>query len=816
MTANTLVFAAGTAKGAGESGTYCAHCGDPCPAEYPAFDEKAFCCEGCKTVYDILQNNGLCKYYEIDEKAGISLKGKKVEGYAYLDDPEVIGRLLDFSDGKQARATFFLPQVHCASCIWLLENLYKLSDGILSSTVHFLKKELTITYAETRTSLRAVVELLAGIGYAPAINLGSLDAGKRPVTDRSFVYKLGVAGFAFGNIMLLSFPEYLGLGKTSDPMFFRLFGYLNILLAIPVVSYSAADYFKAAWLGLKQRALTIDFPLALGILVYFLRSVYEIYTHSDAGYMDSLAGLVFFLLAGKWFQQRTYHHISFERDYRSYFPIAASKKEDGKEIAVSLDRLKTGDIIVVRNGELIPADAIVLRGLGRIDYSFVTGEAEPVEVHAGEAVFAGGRQQGPGIELSLTKQVSQSYLTQLWNESAFSKKQELQTSRIANSIGKYFTAAILLIGFGAFFYWLPSDAGKAVNAFTAVLIVACPCAVALAIPFIFGNVLRHLGKHRFYLKNTQVIEALREADAIVVDKTGTITTRQKGEYTFVGQALDEATRRAVLTLAAQSQHPLSQILRMRLEAEGVAPIAASELRDWKEEVGKGICATIGGTIYRLGSRDWMEGRADLPDTGEEGVWLQAGNQVPGVFVVAQYLRPQTAEVLAAFRSLGELHLLSGDNEREKALLSPFFEHTSNMHFRKSPLEKLQFIKALQQRHLRVLMFGDGLNDAGALKQSDIGIVVTDDASNFTPASDAILHAESYPLLPQLLSFAGKSVQLVFGAYGLALIYNIIGLSFAVQGTLSPLVAAILMPLSSVTTVLFGLVGSNWLARRHGL
>ncbi len=813
MTANTLVLAPEAANGTKVTETNCSHCGEPCLPGHIAFDEKAFCCEGCRTVYDILKNNGLCKYYEIDEKAGISLKGKKIEGYAYLDDPEVKSKLVDFSDGQQAKATFFLPQVHCASCIWLLENLYKLSDGILSSKVHFLKKEVTITYAEARTNLRAVVELLASIGYAPAINLGSLDEDKRPVTDRSFAYKFGVAGFAFGNIMLLSFPEYLGLGEETDPMFFRLFGYLNILLAIPVVFYSAADYFKAAWLGVQQRMLTIDFPLALGILVYFLRSVYEIYTRSDAGYMDSLAGLVFFLLAGKWFQQRTYHHISFERDYRSYFPIAANKKANGGELPVSLDRLKAGDIIVVRNGELIPADAVLLRGTGKIDYSFVTGEAVPVEVREGEAVFAGGRQQGPGIELSLTKKVSQSYLTQLWNESAFSKKQELQSSQIANSIGKYFTTAILLIGFGAFFYWLPSDTGKAVNAFTAVLIVACPCAVALAIPFIFGNVLRHLGKYRFYLKNTQVIEAIHAADAIVVDKTGTITTRQKGEYTFLGQPLDALTRQAVLTLAVQSQHPMSQVLRTRLEAEGVVPVPGSELQDWKETVGKGICAVIGGKTYRLGSREWMESPPDLPDAKEEGVWLQAGSQVMGVFVVEQYLRPHTPEVLAAFRSLGELHLLSGDNEREKALLSPFFAESSNMHFRKSPLEKLQFIKELQQRHLRVLMFGDGLNDAGALKQSDVGIVITDDASNFTPASDAILHAESYPLLPQLLSFADKSVRLVFGAYGLALIYNIIGLSFAVQGTLSPLVAAILMPLSSVSTVLFGLIGSNWLARK---
>lgn len=816
MTANTPVQNANERTRKSVVGIACYHCGEPCPPTPIAFDEKSFCCEGCRTVYDILNNNGLCQYYQIDENAGVSLRGKTKEEYAYLDDPEVKSRLADFSDGERTRVRFFLPQVHCASCIWLLENLYKLNDGILVSQVNFLKKEIYLTFSEEKTNLRKVVELLASIGYAPAINLGSLDEENRPVVDRSFAYKLGVAGFAFGNIMLLSFPEYLGLGAESHPMFFKLFGYLNILLAIPVVFYSGSDYFRAAWLGIKNRELTIDFPLALGIFVYFVRSVYEILSHSDAGYMDSLAGLVFFLLVGKWFQQRTYHHISFERDYRSYFPIAARRKEQGEEKSVSLDRLLPGDVILVRHGELIPADAILLKGEARIDYSFVTGEALPVQVPEGERVFAGGRQMGGSIELSLTKKVSQSYLTQLWNEEAFAKKQEMQASRIANAIGRYFTTAILLIGFAALFFWLPTDMPRALNAFTAVLIVACPCAVALAIPFIFGNVLRHLGKNHFYLKNTNVIESLRQIDAVVVDKTGTITTRQKGEFQFRGTPLSEAEERALLTLVCQSTHPMSQMLRRQLENHGAEPLPAESMEGWEEITGQGIRAMIQEQEYRLGSRQMMRSQQPLPEVGDEGVWLQTGDQVRGVFVVTQYLREGTPEVLNAFRSMGTVHLLSGDNEREKSLLEPFFGAGSLLHFRQSPKDKLQFVKALQQGHSRVLMFGDGLNDAGALKQSDVGIVVTEDTSNFTPASDGILHASSYPLLPSLLAFTRKSVKLVFGAYALALVYNIIGLSFAVQGTLSPLVAAIIMPLSSITTVLFGLIGSNVMAKRHGL
>ncbi|MBK6949678.1 MAG: heavy metal translocating P-type ATPase metal-binding domain-containing protein [Haliscomenobacter sp.] len=797
--------------------TACYHCGEPCPASPVVYDEKHFCCEGCRTVFDILNNNGLCQYYQIDENAGVSLRGKSKEEYAYLDEPDVRSRLVDFTDGERTRVRFFLPQIHCASCIWLLENLYKLNDGIVASQVNFLKKEIYLTFLEEKTTLRKVVELLSSIGYAPAINLGSLDKEKRPVTDRSFTYKLGVAGFAFGNIMLLSFPEYLGLEKDQDSYFFQFFGYLNIFLSIPVVFYSGSDYFRSAWLGLKNKELTIDVPLALGILVYFIRSAYEILSHSEAGYMDSLAGLVFFLLVGKWFQQRTYHHISFERDYRSYFPVAARRKQDGQERPVSLDLLEPGDVIVVRHGELIPADAVILRGEARIDYSFVTGEAQPVLLPAGEKVFAGGRQQGATLELSLTKRVAQSYLTQLWNEEAFAKKQEMQASRLANQIGKYFTITILLIGVAALVYWLPRDATRAINAFTAVLIVACPCAVALAIPFIFGNVLRILGRHQFYLKNTNVVEAMRSVTKLVVDKTGTITTRMKGDLDFMGEPpLTLEEQAGLQTIASQSVHPLSQLIRLHFEHQGIPPLENTRLSGWEEFTGRGIAGVVDGIPYRLGSPEFIGVTADEGEAQDSGIWVEINGIVRGYFAVTQYLRPGTEALIHALREMGEVALLSGDNEREREQLTPLFEGAGQMHFRMSPKEKLQFVKRLQEEGAQVMMIGDGLNDAGALKQSNLGIVITEDTNNFTPASDAILHASSYTRLPQLLRFARKSVHLVYGAYGFALAYNLIGLSFAVQGALSPLVAAILMPLSSVTIVLFGLVGSNLLARRFHL
>lgn len=794
--------------------TQCYHCSEPLPTTPIPFDEKSFCCEGCRTVYEILNTNGLCQYYAIDETAGISLRGKRREEYAFLDDPEVLKRLVQFSDGKTTRITLFLPQIHCASCIWLLENLYKLSDGVQSSQVNFLKRELHLVFSEEYTSLRKIAELLASLGYAPAINLGSLDEAARPVINRSFAYKIGVAGFAFGNIMLLSFPEYLGLDHLTESGFSKYFGLLNILLSLPVIFFSAQDYFRSAYQSLRRGELNIDVPLALGAAVLFLRSVYEILSHAGAGYMDSLAGLIFFLLIGKWFQQRTYHHISFERDYKSYFPISARKKVGQTEQSVALDKLDAGDIIFVRNGELIPADAFILRGEAKIDYSFVTGEAEPVNIPSGERVFAGGRQMGGVIELSLSKKVSQSYLTQLWNEDAFNKKQESQASVLANKVSRYFTTAILLIGFMTLIYWLPRNTSIAINAFTAVLIVACPCAGALAVPFTLGNALRILGRFHFFLKNTNAIEALYRVNTVVVDKTGTITAGQKSAVQFVGSPLSATEKQLIAALSGQSNHPASKLIHSELSKDNPEEIAMDyEVNAFSETIGKGVEATIGNRKIKLGARSFMDVLPSDSTIDGEGVYVQINSEVKGYFVLEHFLRPQAVETLQYLQSLGEVYLLSGDNDREAELLAPIFKDRANLHFRQSPKDKLQFIQELQNQGKKVLMLGDGLNDAGALRQADAGIAITEDTANFTPASDAILSAERFHRLPAYMEYARRSIHLVFGAYSLALLYNIVGLSFAVQGTLSPVVAAILMPLSSISIVIFGTISSNWLAAK---
>jgi P-type Cu+ transporter len=817
------------------TGTHCYHCHDDIQGGAFTFDNKAFCCVGCQTVYQILNENDMCTFYTLDDAAGLSQKNRKNSyAYDYLNDPSVSAQLIDFQDANCTKVTFLLPTMHCASCIWLVENLYKINPSIVHSKVNFLKKEVYILFYQNEVTLRDVAVLLAQIGYPPEINLNDLDsdAPKNGAISRRIYYQLGVAGFAFGNIMLLSFPEYLGLKDSLDGNFAPIFGYFNLILAVPVLLYSAQDYLKSAWQGLRNGLMNLDVPLSLGIIALFARSAFEILTQTGGGYMDSFSGLLFFLLLGKWFQQKTFYHLSFERDYKSYFPISATLKTEpnGAETTVALNKLAAGDTIVVRNQEIIPADGIILRGQARIDYAFVTGEAETVTKQSGDKVFAGGRQVGEAIEMALTKRVNQSYLTQLWQNEAFKQKQKSNTSRLADRAGQYFTIIILVVSISAFLFWLPQDMGKAINAATAVLIVACPCAVALSIPFTLGNLLRIFGRNGFYLKNTNVIEAFETTDAVVFDKTGTLTNGAQTVVDFVGIGLTDAEKSAVKSITRQSNHPLSIAVCKSLNApiigvENVEEHVGQGIQGYTSYINKTLDKTsdktsarfeTSPTFIQIGSAAFMT----LPTSDirhpKSSVFVKINGQIRGYFQIKPTYREGFGELLNYCKSNNkEAFLLSGDNDRERAFLSTFFKE-KHLLFHQTPMGKLEFVKECQQNGRKVLMIGDGLNDAGALQQSDVGIVISENTNNFSPACDAILAADRFADLPKFLSLAKAGSTIVGRAYLIALCYNIVGLSYAVSAQLQPVMAAILMPLSSVTIILFGVLSGNVAAKRLGI
>ena len=777
-------------------------------------DTNHFCCEGCKQVYLLLNENNLCVYYNFDKGPGIKAKGKFVSGrYAYLDDPETAKRLVQFSSETQTNVTFQLPLMHCASCIFLLENLHRIERGITQSQVNFQRKEVFIIFDPAQTSLRKVVEILSFIGYEPSIHLQ--DSIEKQVTKHSKkeLYHIGVAGFCFSNIMMLSFPEYFSSGNIEQAGLKATFAWLNLFLSIPVLFFSASGIFISAWKGLRQRFLNIDVPLALAILVTFGRSYYEIISGSGSGWLDSGTGIVFFMLIGRWFQNKTYDSFSFDRDYKSYFPLGVTRLKNGIEINVPVTQLINGDCILIRNEEMIPADAVLIKGRANVDYSFVSGESRPVPKNMGDLIYAGGKQCGSAIELEIVKEASQSYITQLWNNDIFKHKKNVATSFI-HPWSRYFTATLFLVAISAAVYWTAVDATKILPAVTAVLIVACPCSLLLSATFTYGNMLRIFGKNKLYLKNAGVIESLSKTSAIVFDKTGTITENHSAKIQFNGIPLSPHELRVVQAITRQSSHPLSRTISNYLGTSN--PKERLSIQDFKEFSGEGISAVVQDLAVKIGSAAFVNHVSDLAGLEVSGAQLHVmiNGVHKGVFTISNLYREGIKTAIDALQKKNyELLLLSGDNNSERKTLEALFDSSSNVLFNQSPQDKLNAIQQLQERHQKVLMLGDGLNDAGALMQSDVGIAVSDNSAQFSPACDAILDGSKIGMIHELLAYARSGKKIVAASFALSIAYNIVGLSFAVQGTLSPIVAAILMPASSISIVLLVTLLSSLSARR---
>ena len=790
----------------------CYHCGDLCKDESIAIEDKYFCCSGCKTVYEILNQGELCTYYNFQENPGISPKNFESKKFEYLDDTTTINKLLDFRDDKISKITFFIPQMHCSSCIWLLENLFKLNPEITSSTVNFVRKELNVKFLHQKISLKDVVVLISSIGYEPQINLDSAEKKIENKSNKSLYYKVGVAGFCFGNIMMFSFPEYFSI-TTADSLLKSFFNYLNLIISLPVFFYSASDYFISAYKGLRKKIINIDVPLSLGILVLFFRSVYELLILNQAGYFDSLAGLVFFLLIGKILQEKTYDAMNFERDYKAYFPLSVTIKQNEIEKSIPVANLMVGNRILIRQNEIVPADAILMNGDGLIDYSFVSGESHPIHKVSGEMIYAGGRQISGLIELEIIKEVSQSYLTQLWNNDTFNKKTESEFTNFSNTISKYFTIVILLIAFGASAYWLSVSSSIAINVFTSVLIVACPCALALSTPFTLGNTMRIFGRNKFYLKNAAVVEVMAKINSIVFDKTGTITESGKSDIIYTGKILNPTELKCIKSLVRSSTHPLSKKIFDSIEGSEFFPVTK-----FKEPTGKGIQGVVYGNIIKIGSSDFVNTKLSETeiDVIKTRVFVSINSEIIGNFTISNSYRQGIDKVVKNLSSDYQLSLLSGDNNGEKDNLLKIFKSESQLQFKQSPEDKLNYIKQLQSDKSKVLMIGDGLNDAGALSQSDVGISVTDDISNFTPACDAIIDSGQLKNISTFLRFSKSSLKIIHLNFLISFFYNLVGLSFAINGMLSPLIAAVLMPLSSISVVLIATLTTNILAKKRGL
>ena len=783
----------------------CFHCGLDCNTDRIEFDQKSFCCNGCKTVYEILNVHDLSSYYELESTPGTvpnDIKGK----FDYLNNPDIAAKLIEFDDLETAVANFYIPTIHCSSCIWVLENLDKLNKGVKATLVNFPKKEVRITFRKSEISLQQVVELIASIGYEPYISLDNADIHENKV-DRKLIYQVAIAGFAFGNIMMLSFPEYFQMDEYWLNRFKPFFRGLMFLLSLPALLFSGRDYLISAYKGLQHGILNIDVPISLGILVLFLRSTYEIVSNTGQGYFDSMTGLIFFLLLGKVFQQKTYGFLSFERDYKSYFPIAVTRiLANQEEENISVHEIEQGNRLLIRNEEIIPVDSILINGDAMIDYSFVTGESIPVSKKSGDKLFAGGKQTSGALEIEAIQSVKSSYLTQLWSKDIFKKNDSKDIKSLTDSISKQFTIIILSIALISGIYWYFTDKNAAFQVVSAILIIACPCALALSAPFALGNMIRIFGREKFYLKNTNIIEAMSKIDSMVFDKTGTITSNRQAEICYNGEKLKEKELAMIKTLLRSSNHPLSRMLYKHITNKEYG-----KLSNFKEITSQGIEGDIDGIRIVLGAASLVG--AIEKEGLDTVIHVSIDKKIKGKFIFKNAYRKGLKNTINELEKSYAISVLSGDNEGEKFSLESQFPNMDEVLFNQKPEDKLDYIRSKQENGKKIMMLGDGLNDAGALAQSNVGIAVSEDINVFSPACDAILDASSFELLPDFLKLTHKTMGVIKISFVISFMYNIIGLLFAVSGNLSPIVAAILMPISSISVVLFATISTNILAKK---
>ena len=593
--------------------------------------------------------------------------------------------------------------------------------------------------------------------------------------------------------MLWSVPDYskTGIDDHNIQVFTSI---LTFILSVPVLLFSARDYFISAFKAIRSKNLNLDVPITIGITALYAQSVYTMITDGSAGYMDSFAGFIFFLLIGKWFQNRTYRSLSFERDYTSYFPVAVTRVlADGKEEFIEIEKIKVGETILMRNEEVIPCDSILVSDTAKIDYSFVTGESKPIYKKKGDFIYAGGKLLGQKSYVKAKNTSNRSLLTQLWNDIKVDKE-ESNRFKFQDIVAKYFLIAVFIIAAIAGIVWAFIDLSRVTEIIVAVLIVACPCALALSSPFTFGNVMKVMGRKGIYLKNSLVVERMAEITDIVFDKTGTLTESIKMDVKQEGDTLSKEEKEMIYSLANSSTHPLSRAIVHFLYKQGVQ--GEFNVENYEEQPGLGLKGKIKEQEVLLGSYKHLFQKERT--SNETETFLKIGDKT-GRFVFQSKLREGVSGLLNDLSNY-TVHILSGDKDKDKELMTSLVGSPETIYFNQDPNDKLRYIQKLQNEGKKVLMVGDGLNDAGALGIAHVGVAVSEDMFRFVPSSDAIIQADELKQLNHFLDLSHFAQKVLKASMIFSITYNTIGLSFAVLGYLTPLVAAILMPLSSISVV----------------
>lgn len=808
----------------------CAHCGLEVPSGLIRDgDEEQFCCNGCRQVFGMLRELGFEGYYDLRDGQGLSAEPAQVTGRSFedFDDPTLVGQIAEPSGTEQLRARLYLDGVHCAACVWLVEELPRVVEGLGNVRLNLATSIAEVEWDPSQVKLSRVARALDSVGYTPHVQRGRAIENARRDEDRSLLIKVGVAAVCAMNIMFVHVALYAGEHFGMDPRFERFFRWFAMLVSLPVITFAARPFFRAAWAGLKQRVPHIDLPIAIALAAAFGFSAVATVTNSGPIYFDSLAALVALLLGARYVQQRAQRMaLARTAGLRSVaFVEYARRLEGGVAREVPTEALAPGDRVEVRSGELIPADGLIIEGRSNLDNAVLTGEPTPVAVAAGDRVFAGATNVGARLVIAVQTAGEETRVGTLLAmvDEAISKRAPIV--KLADRISRVFVLVVLALaavaGVVAYLH-SEGDAGQALQQIVALLVITCPCALGLATPVAMTIGMARAATNGIFFKNQDAIEQLNRIDTVVLDKTGTLT---EGRPTVGGWRGDREAVELAYALEGESAHPIAAAFR-RSSATPVR--AARTVSDTKELAGLGIAGRVDGRDVAVGNVELMarigatasefdDAAAELLAGGESPIYVAVNGMVVAAGGIADRLRPDAHATVAELRRRGiRVCIYSGDHPQVVAKIGAALglkpdDVRGGMppEAKRDRIEQLVAERPPDTSRGRVMMVGDGVNDAAALALADVGVAVHGGTGASAVAADILLTRPGLDPLLDTLSGARRLLGVVWRNLGFSLIYNVVGASLALAGLVGPLVAAVLMPLSSLTVIGSSVVGAKF-------
>ncbi len=706
------------------------------------------------------------------------------------------GRVAHEADGVAA-LHLLVENVHCANCIAKVERTLKALDGVVEARLNFSTRRLRVRWREGVSDAGTILRTLAAAGYpATPYDPAVLDAGSR-AEEAELLRAMGVAGFAAANVMLLSVSVWAGLWSDDmGPATRDLLHWISALIVLPAVAWAGRPFFRSAAAALAAGRMNMDVPISLAILLSLAVSVLGTMQGAAHAWFDAAATLLFFLLVGRYLDRRARSRAcsAAERLLLLRTATATVVDADGRRRTVPAEALREGLRVAVASGERIPADGEIVSGVTDIDTALVTGESEPTTASPGVRVFAGTVNLSAPVEMIVRGAGEATLLAEIVRLVEAAEQGKARYVRIADRAARLYAPLVHILAAATFIGWFAfAGAGwqEALLCAVAVLIITCPCALGLAVPAVQVVASGRLFAHGTLMKSADGLERLAAADTIVFDKTGTLTL---GRPRLTNRAaIADVDLAAAARLALVSRHPLSRALVRAAGVDSLAPVAAADAR---EVPGCGVAAPLDGVDARLGRRDWC-GVAGDADGAESELWLARDGMPPVRFVFTDTLRPDAAEIVGALIARGyAVELLSGDRSGIAGSVAAELG-IATWRGAATPVDKAARLAELAADGRKVLMVGDGLNDAPALAAASVSISPAAAADISQTAADFVFQGDRLAPILSAIDIARAARRLVFQNFALAIAYNLVAVPFAMAGLVTPLIAALAMSSSSL-------------------